>query len=335
VFEDGILMKANRNNEKQKNFILDPLKQTNGQAINLSEEENSFVVSKLYPIGIEKLALGAINKKGKVINPNLYLQFFPSKIPDYKNQFEVLHSRLTIVEDLPKSKFTFSEIKGTQELDEVIVKAKAKGKALKIEKLENDPLLRLNYFDDAKRRMNLTLAQYINGFVRSYKAQESGGKFIIKSRRSGEVPAIYLNDMLITNLDLFYAYYLNTVDYITVNANGLGQGFLGAGGVIKIYTSLDFIKKQQKSPFLQFEFPLTFSENKRFYVPKYKVYNNDFFRTFGVIDWIPDCKIDSNNNLSFTVYNPSNSDIKLFIEGVTEQGDFVSETKVVTMSVNN
>ncbi len=338
VFEDGIVLKANQNNKKQKDFILYPLEQTNGQNINLAEDEDSFVVSKLYPIGIEKLALGTINRKGKVINPKLYLQFFPSKIPDYNNQFEILHSSLTIAEDLPKSKFTFSEIKGTQELDEVIVKAKAK--ALRIEKLENDPFLRLYNFDDAKRRMNLTLAQYINGFVLKYVAQESGGKFLI-ARRMGQSssgdspPVIYLDDMLITNLDLFYGYYLNTVEYITVNESGLGEGFLGSGGVIKIYTSLEFVKKQQKNPFVQFQFPLTFSENKKFYVPKYSVYNNDFFRAFGVIDWIPDCKIDNNDNLSFKVYNPSNNDIKLFIEGVTEQGDFVSETKVITKSENN
>ncbi len=338
VFEDGIIMKANQNNQKQKNFILYPLKYTNGQTINLAEDKDSFVVSKLYPIGKEKLAIGTINKKGKVMHPKLYSQFFPSKIPDYKNQFEALHSSLmTTAENLPKSKFAFSDIKETQELDEVIVKAKAK--ALKIEKLENDTFARLYYFDEAKRRMNLTLVQFINSFVLKYVAEESMGRVRIARRLPATTangpPIVYLDDMLMNNIDLFYAYPLNTVDYITINESGSGEGFLGANGVIKIYTSLDFAKKQQKNPFVQLQFPLTFSDNKKFYVPKYKVYNDDFFRSFGVIDWIPDCKIDNNSNLSFTVYNPSNSDITLFIEGVTEQGDFVSETKVITKGVNN
>lgn len=135
--------------------------------------------------------------------------------------------------------------------------------------------------------------------------------------------------MLISDLNFFYAYNMDTVDYILVNGTGLGEGFFGAGGVIKIYTSLDFVKSTKNNPFRQFEFPLTFSENKKFYVPKYNVYNNDFFEDYGVIDWIPNCNIDNNGNLNFTVYNPANTRIKLFIEGITDTGDLVSEVMVV------
>ena len=122
---------------------------------------------------------------------------------------------------------------------------------------------------------------------------------------------------------------MNIVDYILVNDSGSGEGFIGSGGVIKIYTSLDFVNKSKNNPFSQFEFPLTFSENKKFYVPKYNVYNNDFFEDYGVIDWIPNCDIDKNGNLNFTVYNPANNSIKLFIEGITDTGDLVSEVIVV------
>lgn len=51
-----------------------------------------------------------------------------------------------------------------------------------------------------------------------------------------------------------------------------------------------------------------------------------------MIDWVPDGKIDKNGNLSFTIYNPANNNIKLFIEGVTEKGEYLSETKVLNMN---
>lgn len=122
---------------------------------------------------------------------------------------------------------------------------------------------------------------------------------------------------------------MNIVDYIVVNENDYGEGFLGAGGVIKIYTSLDFVNKNKRGPFKQFEFPLAFAENKNFYVPKYNVYNGDFFKDYGVIDWIPNCEIDNDGNLNFTVYNPANTPLKLFIEGITDTGVLVSEVLVL------
>jgi hypothetical protein len=128
---------------------------------------------------------------------------------------------------------------------------------------------------------------------------------------------------------------MNTVDYVSVNENGLGEGFIGKNGVIRIYTSLDFIKENQKSSFKSFEFPLAFAQAKEFYVPKYDVYNDSFFENFGVIDWIPDGKIDAFGNLTFTVYNPANTDLKLFIEGANGEGDLISEIKILDLNETN
>jgi hypothetical protein len=145
-------------------------------------------------------------------------------------------------------------------------------------------------------------------------------------------PAIYLDDVLMPGLQFFYGFDMSTVDYVTVNASGSGEGFLGTNGVIRIYTSLDFVNQSKSNSFKQIEFPLSFSKAKKFYVPKYDVYNDDFYREYGVIDWIPKCQIDNNGILNFTVYNPANTNMKLFIEGVTESGEFISEIKAIQLN---
>ena len=341
VFEDGIELKANQNNKRQSDFILYPLKSNNGLVLNLTEDENSFVVSNLYPEGDEKLGLGTLNRKGKVKNFNLEMQFSPSKIPDYNNQFDVLHtSQSTIAKAMPKAQFTLFDIKDTEILDEVIIETTERER--KIEKFAGDPFGKVDVFDDRKRSMRLNLASYVNYYLPGYVAYESGGGSVSITNRvptslidTIQSPIVYLDDVFMPSLDFFYGFDMSIVDYITVNRRGLGEGFLGANGVIRIYTSLDFVKKRQSSAFTQFEFSLTFSENKKFYAPKYKTYNDDFFKEYGVIDWIPNCKIDDTGHLNFTVYNPGNNNIKLFIEGVTDKGDFVSEIKVLNMNANN
>ena len=81
VFEDGILLKANQNNKKQSDFVVYPLKFSNGLTVNLTEDQNSFVIPALYPEGNEVVGVATMNKKGEVSQPDLYIQYFPSKIP--------------------------------------------------------------------------------------------------------------------------------------------------------------------------------------------------------------------------------------------------------------
>ena len=306
--------------------------------LNLSEDENSFVVSNLYPEGDEKLGLGTLNKKGKVSIPNLYLQFFPSKIPDYESQFEtLLPKKLTITKAIPKEAFSLINLKEIQQLKEVLIKTNIK--ETKVKNFQESGFNTVDVFDDKKRERNMSFVNYINQYVTGFSAIEQGGFISVFNRNptslasSSSSPIVYLDDVLISSLEMFIGFNMNLVDYVAVNRFGYGEGFLGANGVIRIYTSMEF-KKNWRKTFKNYEIPLTFAENKKFYVPKYQVYNDNFFREYGVIHWIPNCKIDDNDNLTFKVYNPSNNNIKFFIEGVTQSGSYLTDTKVLTINNN-
>ncbi|MFH4968212.1 hypothetical protein V8G61_08420 [Gaetbulibacter sp. M240] len=340
AYEDGIVLRAHQQDSRQKDFVIYPLKYSNVVVLNLTDDQNRFVVSNLYPTGDERLSIGTLNKSGKTKDsPKLYLQFFPSNISNYNFNNYILQPRTSnLTQNLSDSMFTQVDLNLTQVLEEVVVEGKSR--ITKIKDLENS-FSRVDIFDDKKRAMNLTLASYINYYVPGFVAFEGGGTLSINKRvtttliGANQSPLIYLDDLLISGLDYFYAFDMSNVDYVTVNENGNGEGFLGANGVIKIYTSFDYRKKRDDNSFRQFDFPLTFSEDKKFYAPKYKVYNDSFFNEYGVIDWFPRCSLDENGILNFTVYNPAKNDMKLFVEGVTGEGNFVSETIVLKLNDDN
>lgn len=340
-FEDGIVMKANQNEKKvRKNFLLYPLELNQGMTVNLKDNEHSFVVSKLYPTGSEKLGVANLKKNGKLRKPELKVEFTPSQFPSFTNYQEVLPVVYQLKTKTTKVSPLQYNLNKVQQLDEVVVKAKER--QIKIEKLQGKfPFSTVDLFDDNKRNLNLTFAGYINYYVPKYFAYESFGGLQIERRvstslrDSSQTPLIYLDDILLSNLQQLYGFNMNVVDYVTVNESGNGQGIAGANGIIRIYTSLDYMKKRKVNKFGGYSFPLAFAERRKYYVPKYKSIYDDFYANFGVVGWVPDAKADAFGNITFSVFNPANKDLKLFIEGITNKGEVISEIKVLPTSTND
>ncbi|MBQ0740734.1 hypothetical protein J9332_41305, partial [Aquimarina celericrescens] len=85
--------------------------QNNGVKVSLSEDQDSFVVSSLYPIESEMLGIGTMNKKGKVWKPDLGTEFYPSEIPDFENTFKVLQTNQSFSpKGISKSEFSLIDL---------------------------------------------------------------------------------------------------------------------------------------------------------------------------------------------------------------------------------
>jgi hypothetical protein len=61
----------------------------------------------------------------------------------------------------------------------------------------------------------------------------------------------------------------------------------------------------------------------------YNSYTGKFYRTYGAVDWLPDIRIDTEGNGSFTFYNYGLPKVKLFIEGIVNDSEFVSDVKEI------
>ncbi|MEO0902537.1 MAG: hypothetical protein AAFY00_11155, partial [Bacteroidota bacterium] len=55
-------------------------------------------------------------------------------------------------------------------------------------------------------------------------------------------------------------------------------------------------------------------------------YQSDFFKYYGVLDWLPRLKSDEDGLIKFKYFNVQSLPVTLFIEGITEQGAFISQT---------
>lgn len=75
-----------------------------------------------------------------------------------------------------------------------------------------------------------------------------------------------------------------------------------------------------------------FASAKAFYAPKYNSYNNSTFLNYGVIGWFPNIELIQNKSSIIKFLNTQTKSINLYIEGVAENGDLISEFKTLTIN---
>jgi hypothetical protein len=214
----------------------------------------------------------------------------------------------------------FSTINNSEVLDEIIIKTNLNQKRIQL--IKNKSIGPVYFIDELGK--NLTLANFLN-MKPGISAYDDIRTNRLKAYNtiSGGVPEFILDGHRVSG-DQLYSYWLTMVDYINVNSN-MG---IRSGGSINIVTDpLKFSK--DKKTIKKFEFPITFSKPKKFYTPKYQSYTSEFYKEYGVIDWLPINKIDKNGNLELNITNVPLNNFKVFIEGVTEDGTFIFEEKTV------
>lgn len=334
-FETGISFTATINRSPAKQFLIYPLINSETITVQVPETENSFDVKGLLPMEEERLAIAAIDKRNTANKPNLYLQFTPSSIPSIDNFTSLLPLKdRTVFESQSNEPLLYTTDKNMVELDMVVVNAKKEEQ--KIEKIKKRHPGFVDILTDEMRDSNVDFASYIS--AKGFGVYQSGTTLSVKNLRrttlqgGGSSPLIYLDNMLLSDLSILVNYDMSRVDYVVIDKSGTGMGMRGANGVIKIFTNpqLTFNNNADTNISQTFDIPLTFKSEKKFYVPLYASYQNEFFEHFGVIDWLPKLKVDEKGYLNFKVASKTD-DIRLYIEGVTAEGLFLSEIKTITI----
>ena len=336
-FENGITLKANINNNKKSKYALYSINSKKPNYYVLNENDKEFIATDLFPKPEESIRISKIEDNGKLVPAKLYPQFFPNSIPELNLRYTFVANKNNkqIEGDVNDNKNLFtSSLNNIQEIDEVIIKTNLDKN--RIEKIKStNPYGNTHVFSSYDRKGRTTMANYLN--ARGYNAEDRDGAFFIKKRgfvslNGGDKPTIYLDGNQLSDFQILYQYDMSIINYISINKNGIGEGIRGGGGVIRIVTDpmLAYVKKNEKTV-QNFNFPVTFSLDKKYYVPKYKNYNSKFYRNYGVVDWLPINKINADGTISFKVENIQNNSIKLFIEGYANDGTFISETKEIIL----
>lgn len=332
-YETGISFEAKINRGTEKQFLISPLTHSGTLTIDVEENENSFKVKGLLPIENERLFITGIDNKGRSNKPSLYLQFTPSKFPSITNFSSALPLKeLTYFESNTDEPLIYSNAQEIEELDMVVVNANKK--IDKIEKIKRRHNGTVDILTDEMRASNIDFASYISS--KGFGVYQNGMSLAVTNLRRTNLqqeptsPLIYLDNMLLSDFSILVNYDMSRVDYVVIDKSGLGEGIRGANGVIKIFTNPQLIFKDDSGSTIsqQYQIPLSFKKEKAFYIPLYASYQSDFFEHFGVIDWFPKLKVDSQGNLNFKIA-AKKEHIKMYIEGVANDGSFISEVKTL------
>ena len=341
-FEQGITITSNINGKTKKGiYIAYPLKNSSSQLFTISENDKAFTTESLFPTDDEVFKVGFINKKKEPRAPSIYPQFSPAVYPEFDILYKYLEptaSELTPETVIPETPTSWSTI---EKLDEILLTAKKE--KTKLEKLQEKKTRgKIFEIDDNERLRATPLSVYLNqiGFRADYDYQNR--QFTITNPRvnwGNNVPLIYLDGALLqeSNLEVLSTITIESIDYLDVEYYGTGAGIRGQAGYIKIYTSGEFYGRNpgRNNSVAQFKFPLTFDSEKVFYTPKYQFYNTRFFNEYGTIDWKPNLKADQKGIISFTIKNAETEQIKLFINGIVNDHELLSELKVINTSDTN
>lgn len=152
---------------------------------------------------------------------------------------------------------------------------------------------------------------------------------------TSSIPVVYIDGVIFQqNLEILQTLNLEDIEYIEVNKSGVGGGLrAGGAGLIRIKTKpTSSLKIESKEVYASYEVPLRFSSTKTFYIPKYTSYDSDFFNQYGIIDWLPNLSLDEEGHIKFNICNNGVNHFKLFIEGYSNDGTFVSEVKDIIIN---
>ena len=326
-FEKGLSIIVTKNDDKDTQVLLSPMENSTLQSFSLNKESKKFQKDLLFPFEDEKLRFSEITKKNRFEKTPLYVVFKPRNIPDFSSYYK---SKKFYNQHLSRNIYSgdFSGMeKKLVKLDEVVLIANKRKERINNLKRKSNGLIYAFTKDDYRRSFNLSF--YLNRL--GFRASDTGGRFGVTSFQGGE-PLIYLNGNFIDDPSSFFVNFsLRNIDYIEVDKTSASAGPRGRSnsraGIIKIFTDPRLgISKITKDVFNEVEIPLAFSRPKRYYNPKYINYNDLSYQLYGAIDWHANLKADNSNNLVFTIPDLGQKEIKLFIEGVVNGNQLVSET---------
>ncbi|MGF1557346.1 hypothetical protein [Paucihalobacter sp.] len=334
AFERGIDVVATVNdNEKGGTYLVYPLKNNNTEIFELKSKETKFSQSNLVPIEDEYFQAGFMIGKGKTKAPGLYPRFHPSGIPKFNNKTAVLNinfkDNYTLLNNSLGSSWERMEI-----LEEIVLEGSRKN--TKAERLKSKSInVKISIINDSDRMSNMRLSVYLNRI--GWIANEFQGRYNIINPRVNwgpNTPLVYLDDALLLDYSILSNMNMEIIDYIESDLYGLGGGGIrGSAGFIKIYTDPSILNRTrpQSSGITSTKFPLTFSANKTFYAPVYQFYNTSFFKEYGVINWFPNQKPADDGTINLSLLNIQNPSLNLYIEGITNDNQFVSEVKTIAI----
>jgi|GEM_PF-438946 hypothetical protein len=366
AFEQGIRYKVNINspgNEPTSSYLMHAIGETDAQTFKVNKNDKSFMIDNVFPMENNRLYLSKVKENNELETAKLYVQSFPNAIPELSTKSVYLNPKFDYNISMSlNNAIQFEKLNDMQQLDEITVSTRVSKTMTRIQKLGEHKYGKIKIVEEADRMSFATLTDYLhflgltvdefNGGFALYvgssglknNSPANYGPYIIGHRSSSSAPAddvidytikkkpmtVFLDDVQIVDQTMLNHFPLNNVDYVEINKGGLGHGVRGSGGVLKIYSYYGSDLPDNRKTGLGVDLPLTFSVEKKFYVPKYQYYTDDFYKQYGTVDWKPKLVPDAYGNITLTIATPK-VPVTLFIEGVVHDGSVIFEERSISL----
>lgn len=364
TFEQGIRYKVNINsqsNDLTSSYLMHAVGETDAQVFKVNKNDKSFMIDNVFPMENDRLFLSKVKSNDVLESAKLYVQSFPNSIPKLSAKSVYLNPKFDYnISTSLNNAIQFEKLNDMQQLDEITVSTRVSKTKTRIQKLSEHKYGKIKIVEEADRMSFGSLTDYLqflgltidesNGGFALYVGYSglknnstanygsSSGRPSASTSDSGMSNAVtikpmtvYLDDVQLVDQSILNQYPLNNVDYVEINRRGTGGGARGASGEVKIYSYYGSDLQDNRKTGLGVELPLTFSADKKFYVPKYQYYNDDFYKQYGTVDWKPKLVPDATGNVNFTIAKPE-IPVTLFIEGVVDDGTVIFEERTISLN---
>lgn len=333
-FDTGFQIKGKLNKTEYKT----------GNYIELISTDNAISaksnLNKLNEFSFENIYLGKEteinfflkNKKGKSLKITPYYNIYPKPYIDSINvkQFSRKSDKSEIKPITLNRNFIIPE--NVTELNEIELGLIKEKKITKNKPLGSISGNQITFSDKDLQTQLITDIIRNNGF----DVYNNGTTVRIKSRRvlsfSGAfAPAVFIDNIdLGGNFNVLTDLMVSDVEEMYITKISSIYGSRGAGGVINIYTKKGASKKRMamyKTYGVNFGFEL----QETYKSPNYISTSSPFFSKLGVINWFPNAETDVNGTLTFKVPNYYNEKMKVYINGMDQNGLLYSAIKTISL----
>jgi len=329
----------NKPTGENQEFLIHASNSSSPQVVNIPANKKSFIINNFFHFEDDELAISKM-QGNQLLPANLYVRFSPNTYPDFKTnapfvQPKVEKTSLNYTQDQPQVLFG----KDREVLDEVVLvkrvdKVKERERKLGAEKWGRVSVI--NYDDIT---LFQTLGRYLDSKPGIRANENGGGLSVVNLSASNRVrpdgntpqgPQLYLDDVPLDG-SFFGFYSLDNVDYVEINLRGFGGSFLDVNGSIKIYSRFTSVFESSKTVNPQkFNYPVAFSQQKQYYIPKFESYTSDFYQNYGVVDWKPLLKLNAAGEISFKIKKPQ-VDYQLIIQGISSNGTLIQDVQQINV----
>lgn len=327
-FENGIDITGtfNKKFSRPRTYLL--FSPENNIIRELSSSKNPFVLKNTFVKKNSVLSFG-LKERDNIIKAAPSLKFSNAQLND----------RISSVDSLS----TFTELqvtnfldirKGTEVLPEIVIKAKKDkpkeqvyGASTMLRRYKMEDILIPSGFTviDWLRTYGFNL-QDVDGFklFTPRRGFSSGGTFPGMNSLSTILVRVYLDDFEISrSVWMLENMYLDEFREIYFGAE---PGRIGE--VIYMYRVPPNERPSSSANYANLKSPVGFMTEKEYYSPKYPSYLAKDFKKYGALYWKPSIEIKPNEAFQLKIPMRLQNRMKLFLEGITSKGKFVSESKI-------